>query len=169
MREDLIELILDYCTYRRSSKNDIDEISGYDDVKIPYRADDLKKYTNEYLIKILRDFLDDSHIIPKPHSQKFPKSFSSPEQLELDITAIDNSYSDLGGPDEITWPLETDPTMGLENTSYIGSDLGGIEAGDYLHSGMHYSNWDGGDAYDKLDSSSLYYRLKGEDDKDVST
>ena len=45
MREALIELILDYCTYRRSSKNDVDEISGYGDVKIPYRADDLKKYT----------------------------------------------------------------------------------------------------------------------------
>lgn len=162
MREALIELILDYCTYRRSSKNDVDEISGYGDVKIPYRADDLKKYTNEYLVKILRNFLDESHIIPKPHPPT--------GQLELDITAIDNSYSDFSGPDEITWPLETDPTMGLENTSYIGSDLGGVEAGDYLHSGMHYSDWDGGNAYDTtLDSSSLYYRLKGEDDKDVST
>lgn len=96
MRDKLIELILDYCT-----------APG----KFPYKADELKKYTNEYLLELLEESLD---------------------KKNLNITAVDNTYSDddilFGGPNEVEFlygKMEFDPLFPSE---------------------PHYSDWDGGDA-----------------------
>ena len=46
MREKLIELVLDYC------------VRNEEDWDIPYKADELRKYTNEYLLELIEKQLD---------------------------------------------------------------------------------------------------------------
>lgn len=46
MREKLIELVLDYCVHYE------------EDWDIPYKADELRKYTNEYLLELIEKQLD---------------------------------------------------------------------------------------------------------------
>ena len=46
MREKLIELVLDYC------------VRNEEDREIPYKADELRKYTNEYLLELIEKQLD---------------------------------------------------------------------------------------------------------------
>jgi hypothetical protein len=55
MRDKLIELILDYCTAPALRQGD--------ERRFPYMADDLKKYTNEYLLELLEEFLDKKDLV----------------------------------------------------------------------------------------------------------
>tara|TARA_B110000495_G_C22997314_1_gene588130 strand:+ start:696 stop:1001 length:306 start_codon:yes stop_codon:yes gene_type:complete len=82
MRDKLIEMCLDFVEPTRS-------------------AEELNKYTNEHLLKLIEKVL-------------IAKDFS-----KIDITAIDNTYSE---------------------------DVGGALADDVLFGGNHPSDWDGGDA-----------------------
>ena len=67
MRDKLIELVLDYCTAPGKYA------SLGDERRFPYKTTELKKYSNEYLLELLEDFL---------------------EYKSLDITAVDNTYSE---------------------------------------------------------------------------
>jgi len=87
MRDKLIEMCLDFVEPTRP-------------------AEELHRYTNEYLLKLIEEVLI---------SQDFSKT---------DITAIDNTYSDMD----------------------ILPDVGGALADDVLFGGNHPSDWDGGDA-----------------------
>ena len=110
MRDKLIEMCLDFVEPTRS-------------------AEELNKYTNEHLLKLIEKVL-------------IAKDFS-----KIDITAIDNTYSE---------------------------DVGGALADDVLFGGNHPSDWDGGDA-DKYAMPAFDFnpfkttRPKKEDTDNIST
>jgi len=87
MRDKLIELVLDYCTAPGKYA------SLGDERRFPYKTNELKKYSNEYLLELLEDFL---------------------EYKSLDITAVDNTYSeDVGNAvsDDILFGGEGDDPL----------------------------------------------------------
>jgi len=91
MRDKLIEICLDF-------------------VEPTPSTEELNKYTNEHLLKLIEEVLFRSYI--------------AKDLSKTDITAIDNTYSDMD----------------------ILPDVGGALADDVLFGGNHPSDWDGGDA-----------------------
>ena len=111
MRDKLIELVLDYCTAPGKYA------SLGDERRFPYKTTELKKYSNEYLLELLEDFL---------------------EYKSLDITAVDNTYSeDVGNA------VSDDILFGGEGGDPL---YGHMELDPLFPVDSHYSDWDGGDS-----------------------
>ena len=92
MREKLIELVLDYCVHYE------------EDWDIPYKADELRKYTNEYLLELIEKQLDyymnsvhgtlwrekvGVNLVP-PSTNDFLYGYGDVDPLFPDIGATDN-------------------------------------------------------------------------------
>ena len=92
MREKLIELVLDYC------------VRNEEDWDIPYKADELRKYTNEYLLELIEKQLDyymnvvhgtrwrekvGVNLVP-PSTNDFLYGYGDVDPLFPDIGATDN-------------------------------------------------------------------------------
>ncbi len=115
MRDKLIEICLDFVEVQRNSRNS-------------YSAEELHRFTNEHLLELIEEFLDES--FSRLSALKSENAFEAkrshdydhiekPEMGWLNVTAIDNTYSE---------------------------DVGGALADDVLFGGNHPSDWDGGDA-----------------------
>lgn len=107
MRDKLIELVLDYCTAPGKYA------SLGDERKFPYKTTELKKYSNEYLLELLEDFL---------------------EYKSLDITAVDNTYSEDVGDS-----VSDDILFGERDDLLYGH----VELDPLFPVDSHYSDWDG--------------------------
>ena len=114
MRDKLIELVLDYCTAPGKYA------SLGDERRFPYKTTELKKYSNEYLLELLEDFL---------------------EYKSLDITAVDNTYSeDVGNA------VSDDILFGGEGGDPLYGHYDHMEFDPLFPVDSHYSDWDGGDS-----------------------
>ncbi len=110
MRDKLIELVLDYCTAPGKYA------SLGDERKFPYKTTELEKYSNGYLLGLLGDFL---------------------EYRSLDITAVDNTYSEDVG-DSVSGDI-----LSGERDDLL---YGHVELDPLFPVDSHYSDWDGGDS-----------------------
>jgi hypothetical protein len=137
MRDKLIEICLDFVEVQRNSRNS-------------YSAEELHRFTNEYLLELIEEFLDESFsrfsALKEAKRSHDYDHFEKPEMGWLNVTAIDNTYSE---------------------------DVGGALADDVLFGGNHPSDWDGGDA-DKyampaFDFNPFKAREKKEDTDNIST
>ena len=125
MRDKLIEMCLDFVD------NDQGEHSFGLSGPGPYPAEELHRFTNEYLLKLIEEFLDKN--FTRLSAIKYAKKnqdydyYEKPEMGWLNITAIDNTYSeDVGGAPS-------------DDVLFGGSAIGSLSHHDY-------SDWDGGDA-----------------------
>ena len=137
MRDKLIEICLDFVEVQRNSRNS-------------YSAEELHRFTNEYLLELIEEFLDESFsrlsALKEAKRSHDYDHIEKPEMGWLNVTAIDNTYSE---------------------------DVGGALADDVLFGGNHPSDWDGGDA-DKyampaFDFNPFKAREKKEDTDNIST
>lgn len=82
MREKLIELVLDYC------------VRNEEDREIPYKADELRKYTNEYLLELIEKQLD--CYMNVVHGTRWREN-----DFLYGYGDVDPLFPDIGAPDNV--------------------------------------------------------------------
>lgn len=154
MRDKLIELVLDYCTAPGKYA------SLGDERKFPYKTTELKKYSNEYLLELLEDFLEykslditamakdnfrnDLETIINRHSKENGSDtpdFFLAEYLEGCLDVFDKTVSAREkwygrGPT----PVHTDDILFGERDDLL---YGHVELDPLFPVDSHYSDWDG--------------------------